>query len=545
MSEKRRRFNITGILPLTTAPISFIVCYVLTHQTIFSLAITAFATAFSSLPLVYRILVKRLPRASIGEDLLFTIIHMYAVSTGKPSRNRILEIRTLVGDYGEFQSTLKRFSTLSTNWGYGLVRAIQLLAKNVRNIVFRNFLLRLSEVLRVGEDPENYLELEARMHSRLYEYNYSRSLDLSRVLLGLYSSVMSASAFIIITLAILSMFMGGDTILLLVSIIGSVSITVFFGFVIVFIMPKDWIIPYGSLRPYYIRRYILITSASLLASLALFFLAYGIVGLEQSYALLFACLPLFIPGVYALIVEDRIKKVSNVIPVFARSFGMTYSVLQNQLKAIESTLQGELGPLRRFVEELRARISSGIDPKIGWRYACFSTCNKDFIRLTNILTDTMDVNGSTSRVGVFLSDHFTVVNNMRVSRLGIARTFESTIYMLHALLVAISSALMTILKLFSEYYKAMMEMMETSSEAFTAIVEFPIKFFEIDVNTVANFLFASIIVLAIMNAVVLKVVFGGLVESFWTHAATLLTITSVAWVVMEVLSRQLVIPVMV
>lgn len=544
MSSNSRITTITRILPLLVAPTSFTVCYILNFGNTLSLTIMAFATAFSSLPLVYKILAKRMPRTSINEKLLFTIIHMYAVSTGKPSRNRILEIKTIVGDYNEFQATLVRFSTLSTNWGYGLVRAIQLLAKNVKNIIFRNFLLRLSEVLRVGEDPESYLELEARMHGRLYEYNYSRGLDFARVLLGLYSSVMSASAFIIITLAILSMFMGGDTVLLIISIIGAVSITIFFGIVIILIMPKDWIMLYGSFRPYYWKKYFLATILSLSASITVFFAIINFIRLEQSYALLFACIPLFIPGVYSIIIEDKIKRVSNVIPVFARGFGMTYSVLQNQQKAIESTLQGELGPLRKFIEILRARISAGIDPKIVWKHICLDTCNKDFIYLTNILTDTMEVNGNTSRVGIFLSDHFTVLNNMRVSRLGIARTFESTIYMLHALLVAISSALMTILNFFSEYYKTMMEMMETSSEAFTAIIEFPIRFFEIDVYTVANYLFTSIIVLAIMNAIVLKIVFGGLIETFWTHIATLLTITSVAWVVMEILSRQLVIPVM-
>ncbi|MCX8188786.1 MAG: hypothetical protein N3F64_03675 [Nitrososphaeria archaeon] len=543
--KKEKNSRLSKILPIVAGISSFTILYFLNFEIIFSLALTGFITAFATLPLVYKLLAKRLPRASIDESLLFTIIQMYAVSTGKPSRNRILEIKTLVGDYGEFQSILSKFSTLSTNWGYGLVRAIQLLAKNVKNTIFRNFLLRLSEVLRVGEDPENYLELEARMHSRLYEYNYSRSLDFARVLLGLYSSVMSASAFIIITLALLSMFMGGDTILLIVSIIGSVSITIFFGIFIILIMPKDWTILYGAIKPYYRKKYFLITLTAVTASLIIFFITQNFLGFAQSYGLLFATLPLFIPGIYALIIEDRIKKVSNVIPVFARSFGMTYSVLQNQQKAIESTLQGELGPLRRFIENLRARLSTGIDPKIGWRHACLDTCNKDFIHLTNILNDTMDVNGNTATVGIFLSDYFTVLNNMRVSRLGIARTFESTIYMLHALLVAISSALMTILNIFSEYYKTMMEMMETSAETFSMITEFPIRFFEIDVNLVANLLFTSIIVLAIMNAIVLKIVFGGLVETFWTHVATLFTLTSIAWVVMEILSRQLVIPVIV
>ncbi|MEM4140866.1 MAG: hypothetical protein QXG36_07160, partial [Nitrososphaeria archaeon] len=215
--SKEKSSRLTKILPLVAAVSSLTVLYILNFEMVFSLTITAFITAFASLPLVYKLLSKNLPRTSMNEDLLFTIIQMYAVSTGKPSRNRILEIKTIVGDYREFQTILNKFSTLSTNWGYGLVRAIQLLAKNVKNIIFRNFLLRLSEVLRVGEDPENYLELEARMHSRLYEYNYSRSLDFARVLLGLYSSVMSASAFIIITLALLSMFMGGDTILLIFS----------------------------------------------------------------------------------------------------------------------------------------------------------------------------------------------------------------------------------------------------------------------------------------------------------------------------------------
>ncbi len=543
--SKEKKTRLSKILPVIASISSFIILYFMNFEIIFSLVLTAFITAFASLPLVYRLLARKLPRTSISEDLLFTIIQMYAVSTGKPSRNRILEIKTLVGDYGEFQATLTKFSTLSTNWGYGLVRAIQLLAKNVKNIIFRNFLLRLSEVLRVGEDPENYLELEARMHSRLYEYNYSRSLDFARILLGLYSSVMSASAFIIITLALLSMFMGGDTILLIFSIIGSVAITIFFGIFIVIIMPKDWAIWYGAIKPNYRRTYIIITLTAVMASFVIYFLTQNFLGISQSYGLLFSTLPLFIPGAYALIIEDRIKKVSNVIPVFSRSFGMTYSVLQNQQKAIESTLQGELGPLRKFIENLRARLSTGIDPKIGWRHVCFDTCNKDFIHLTNILMDTMEVNGNTANVGIFLSDHFTVLNNMRVSRLGIARTFESTIYMLHALLVAISSALMTILNIFSEYYKTMMEMMETSAETFSMITEFPIRFFEIDVNLVANLLFTSIIVLAIMNAIVLKIVFGGLVETFWTHVATLFTLTSVAWVVMEVLSRQLVIPILV
>lgn len=482
----------------------------------------------------------RLPKRYIDKDLLFLIIHLYSLSTGRPHRKRLFELRNVLGGYGEYERILRRVSVLATNWGYGFIRAIHYVARYVRHEEFRNFLLRLSEVLRTGEDPVSYLDIEARSMVRLYEYAYNRSLDGLKIILALYASIMSATSFMILTLAILAIFTGGDTFLLISSSILLSMVVAIMAVAVVVTIPKDWFSPKRIGRAYYFNKYM---TLSILAMLIIVVIGYYVFSLSSNImaSVASASIPMVIPSIYAILIEDRIKKINNSLPIFIRSFGAFYAVLRNQVRALQASLQAELGTLRKYIERLYSRLSNNINPRICWKYLGLETWNDNLIRVTNIMVDTVEVNGNTAEVGTFLNDVLATLNNLYVARVSIARTFEATVYMMQTLITAIGASLIAILRSFAMYF----ESLRTLIGAYVPPTALPISLSIPNVDAIALAFSISLLILAFINAIVLKFAFGGLKETFWTHLMVLLFLTSGAWYAMEYVSKMLVIPILV
>jgi len=90
---------------------------------------------------------RRFVIAELDETLVYLITHMHALSTGKPPRYRLFTLQGVAEDYGEYNRYLRKIAVMAKEWGYGFGRACQLVAKEVKNSIMRDFLLRLSEVL--------------------------------------------------------------------------------------------------------------------------------------------------------------------------------------------------------------------------------------------------------------------------------------------------------------------------------------------------------------------------------------------------------------
>ena len=210
---------------------------------------------------VFRVLKKKTIVSTIDESLIFLVIHMYGVSTGKPPRRRLFELECVAGGYGEYDRILRRIANLATRWGYGFMRAIKYTLPAIRNKVLRDFLIRLGELLAIGEDPERFLEVERRALLAEFQAQYSRLIEVSKLLLGVYSSSISSATFMAITMLIFAMFMGGGAQILLATYIAVLASLAVLTYVLYRILPRDRLSHKLPIKP---RIYVIYKRVSLL-----------------------------------------------------------------------------------------------------------------------------------------------------------------------------------------------------------------------------------------------------------------------------------------
>lgn len=483
-----------------------------------------------------------LARQSRGMDieLLFLLAHMYAVSTGRPPRRRLFELNTVIGGYGVYQAVLRRIAVLAVEWGYGFVRAVRIYAARVANDAFRGFLIRMSEVLRTGDDVVRFLRVELGTAIRQFNSSYLRSIDMLRMFLGLYATLLSASVFVILTFTILTLFVGGDTRFFITSIAILTAIISVFAILAGMIVPEDRIVyhpPGGHPR---LRRLRAATLAAFAASVTAGPLVY-LETRDPMYTILAFALPAVAPGLVALRIEGYVKRLNQFYQVFVRSFGLTYSVIPNYAKALASILAADYGELTPYIRRLHARITNGVDPHLAFRLFAEETLSMDVVRGTNIIVDSIDAGGDPSEVGIMLNDLLIRLNDLRIDRDRVTRTFEAVVYMMQGLVAAISSAVINILVLFSEYYRRLSDIANVAPQA-AAYLPFHITIPDMGLVSWAMALFLTALI--VVNSVVIARVRSSLFEISLLHTALLTIVTVTGVKAMELAARSLIAPLM-
>ncbi len=390
---------------------------------------------------VYPYLRRRFPSLSIDLDLTYVIKHMLAVSTGKPPRRVLFEVVAREELYPKYAGIFKRIYLLGKEWGYSFTDACRLVARTVYNKVVREFLVRLGSVLAVGEDVELFLRTEYSTIITEFETYYTRLIDAARVFLGIYISLLAASVFMLANFLLLSFFFGGTRGLIIASF-GVVTLTVASTTIILLVLlPRETFENRVEPRPrvYRVIDLLALLGIAIMVATGITVITRGGFTYENlSLVLAVGGAFLLIPGFLAKGIERTIREVDEFFPVFIRSYGMHLQTIPQMARALKPLLAAELGRLNRFLENLYSRLLNEIEPKVAWRLFAAETRSELVHRSVTIFLDTVEKGGDVAKVGAMLSDHHNTVIRLRKTRFQVAKTFETTTYMMHMAVVLIT-----------------------------------------------------------------------------------------------------------
>lgn len=390
---------------------------------------------------VYPFLRRRFPSLNIDLDLTYVIQHMLAVSTGKPPRRVLFEVVGREHLYPGYAWIFKKIYLLGKEWGYSFTDACKLVARGVYNKVVREFLVRLGGVLAVGEDVELFLRTEYSTIITEYETYYTRLIDAARVFLGIYISLLAASVFMLANFLLLSFFFGGTQGLIIASF-GVVTLTVASTTIVLLVLlPREVFENKVEPRPRVYRVIDILALIGLAAITGLGALIFSTRGFSyENLSLVMAVggVLLLAPGLLAKGIEKTIREVDEFFPVFIRSYGMHLQTIPQMARALKPLLAAELGKLNRFLQNLYSRLLNEIDPPVAWRLFAAETRSELVHRGVTIFLDTVEKGGDVAKVGAMLSDHHNTVIRLRKSRFQVAKTFETTTYMMHMAVVLIT-----------------------------------------------------------------------------------------------------------
>jgi len=325
----------------------------------------------------------------IDYDLLYSIMHMYSISTGSQPPGVVLKIAG-EGPHGRYSKVLKRAGELSKKWGYTVPEAVSLIALREKNKAFKEFLERFAVVSSVGEELVTFLKVEFDTLKFNFENIYNRSLDSLNVLYGVYTSTMVSVIFAISTLLMLSFFFGGGSLkMILMGYISAMFIIIILGSLVILKAPKDYFEAKASRNP-------VAQFADILAIVAIIIgmiLSYYIINDAINYVTLgFSMLIiglLLIPAGYIINnMENVINDYDTFFPVMIRSLGTYLSQVPNLKQAIKDLAKVELGKLKNLLKKLNSALFLGVENDIAMQKFGLDTNSETIYRSLKIFSDT-------------------------------------------------------------------------------------------------------------------------------------------------------------
>ncbi len=462
---------------------------------------------------------KRFEMGGIDDKMIYMILRMFAMSTYEPPREEFFNLLGKDKSYGYYSTVMMQIHSLGAKWKYGLSKSCEIIAKRIKSNALKDFLLRFSQILSLGENLNEFFNSELQTNFLEYSFLYDRMLEALKTLLGIYSTVMSSFMFLLVNIIILSMLWNGSDVVILDTFIALIASQVGLVFAIHKLVPNDQLLTDDKrfIRGY--KKFKISFLIVLLLSISIGVMLYIKTKMLEFSMLTFGIL-FFIPGYFAKKIENHVKHTESYFPTFIRSFGNTLSMVSLPIYALRSLLHSDFGPLTKPLKRLYARLSNGISEEIAWRLFELETGSEMIRRMINIFVDTMLKGGKVSIVGNTISNISERLIEMRKKREQAAKTFESVIYMLHSITVIIIVFVMNLVNLLSFYLSSLKSIIPIGN---------------ISSNFISMISISAIIAITIMNALTIKIAQRGFYQTFWYYFAILMTISSSAILVTNIL----------
>ncbi|MCE4612217.1 MAG: type II secretion system F family protein [Desulfurococcales archaeon] len=490
--------------------------------------LSVMAAASSTLVILWfgvgRILVRR-SMAIIDHDLLYMLLHMRSVATGKPPVSALFEsVSKNLKNYPAYSRYMRKIYGLGKEWGYSFSQATRIVGSKADNLVLKNLLSRMSGVLAVGEDVETFLEREYRTLMSEYVNAYHRMTNTARVFMGIYVTILGSLIFVLVTFMLMAFFFGGNLAIIASSYMGVGVALVGMLTLLYMLVGREPFEFYGSPRLFKYKALSITGIAGLaLASLisSLYLLKYNDSFEEAARGLLISGIILLPLGIMAKRVEASINNVDDFFPIFIRSFGTHLATLPDMVKALEPLLISQLGKLATYLRRLYSRLANSLKPEAAWRLFAAETGSELVRRAVTIFIDSLKNGGDPEKVGIMLSDHHNEMVRLRKQRLQVAKTFESTLYLMHAAVVII---LVFISKLMLAFSSILQNIMEQAPEEVISV--FPFQ--AIDSPYLVTMSIILIAVASVLNSLAIVRVMPGTRTSFFFYFSVLLLISGVS-----------------
>jgi flagellar protein FlaJ len=451
----------------------------------------------------------------VDEQIVYFITFLFSISTGELSPSELIKTASSAG-YGFYSEAFKNVFSMGMGWKYGFSRACEMVGMRLAGMKETHLsllLVKFAQVIRLGDDLRSFLkgELDATIHS--YSNTYERSIESLKLLLGMYSTLMSTAAFMIAASGILTMLMGqaSNSVLLISTFAVILSLSAFV-FMMYRIFPRDMLMNEsgGHLKKLKTRIYLAIAMGAGLG-IALFLTNL----IPPVLVLAVAAAPLFLPGLYARKVDGTTRKLDDWYPTFVKHFGEVYATVGSMGQALSAVLRSDFGPLGKHLQGMHNRIQNRTQVEDAFDLLSKESGSAVVTAGNTVLAKSIVKGANMNEAGTILSEVTSALNELKRKRLQTAKAFESSILMLHVLTLVVFAFLAKITSLFSELFEQM-------KGAQNSIVITPI-----DPSIMSFILPVVILSLSGINAMAIKVSQGGLMKTVLFYAGLLCVIGSV------------------
>src|SRR3990172_4567153 len=407
------------------------------------------------------------------EKLVYFLAYLYAISTGETDTTDLVKTASN-SDYGNYSTAFRDAYRLGVGWTFGMAKSIEMVAMKVSSELgnpLKQLLVKFAQVVRLGDKLSTFFRAELTSSLLTYAIEYERKLEMQKLFLEMFYTLMSTAAFMIAANSIMTMLTGSNSseLILVYSLIGVTVSMSMFVFIMYMLFPRDKLAfsrEDVDLK-FRIKVYVSIGAGTGIGIVLLISQA-----LPLSLVVGISLAPLFYPGLLARKMEQRIKKINQWYPEFIRHFGEILATVGSMGQSLDAVLRSDFGPIQKFVISLKNRIK---------------------------------------------------INELRAKREQTSKTFESIIIVLHVLTLGVFGLMNKLTSIFFE----LISTVDISNNAF------PLS--PIDPAFMDMILPVMILMTSVISSIALKVAQGGLYKTVFYHIALLGVLGSITTFAMNVL----------
>ena len=470
---------------------------------------------------------RYLSKPKVNLDLVYTLLHMRIVASGKPPATKLLASVSSEDLYSHYSKTLARAYQLAKDWGYNVSEALTYIAKGIGEKAFREVIQRFATTIRLGADTEKFLETEFDTLYHEYEYQYQRTLNNMRVLLGVYVATMAAVIFAMSSLTLLGFFFGLSTTLIFEAYIAAVLVPVGIGVLIILILPRDHFDVRGRLARINktVKMIDILAIMGIMVSMAtitFFIKRGGILETSNFSAVLVISGISFLPaGLLALVYEFNVQDIDTFFPVFMRSLGSFISTIPSLKHAIRQVLKADLGKLTKLIERFHVRLENEIPPWIAWRQFAIESGSELVRRGSKMFQDAIDYGGDPILAGNLVSEFNNSLLRLRRLRTQVSSNFTSTNIVIHATVVAISIFILGLVGYFNNVISQFVYNQTVISTQYIILTP-------VNIDFVSKIVYLFILVITMINAYLVSIVRPYSQKAYWFYLGVTLIATGVS-----------------
>ncbi len=458
------------------------------------------------------------------EKLVYFIAYLYAISTGEVEATDMVKTASK-SDYGKYSKAFRDAYRLGVGWTFGMAKSLEMVAMKVssdKTDVLKQLLVKFAQVVRLGDELKIFFKAELAASLENYAIVYERKLEMQKLFLEMFYTLMSTAAFMIAANSIMTMLTGASSseLILVYSLFGVGSSMSVFVFIMYMLFPRDKLAfsREDEDLKFRIKVYLSIGAG---AGIGMVLLVTQVV--PYSLVVGISLAPLLYPGLLARKMEVKIKQVNQWYPEFIRHFGEILATVGSMGQALDAVLRSDFGPIQKYVISLKNRIKNKVDQQHG--FELFSRdCGSEIVANGNqVISTTLDKGGDMNETGNRVADITVKINELRAKREQTSKTFESIIIVLHVLTLGVFGLMNKLTTIFFELINSV----QITNNAF------PLS--PIDPAFMDQILPIMILMTSVISAIALKVAQGGLYKTVLFHIALLAILGSVTTFAMNIL----------
>ncbi|MBC7112730.1 MAG: hypothetical protein H5T34_01690 [Candidatus Methanomethyliales bacterium] len=472
----------------------------------------------ASMPALYILIVyMKSPKAKLDMRLVMSIIHMYAVSLGEAGPDELIGVVVRSPEYGFYSKIFNSVRRLAKDFGYGFSKAILYVSKTVKPPL-KDILIRFSEIFSSAR-PREFLELELSTIMEEYSGLYSRMIESMKLLGGMFSTFQSVSIFVVLTVAILMIFITDERVVTAAYLIAIASVIIMF-LAFRMISMKEPLVYVGEnpSRPYRLFRLAFFIALALMPiSVAAAFL------LGIPYGLMAAGAAVLLPGALAYKLEAHVTSLDENYPTFLKALGENLASTSDLRSALNYVLYMELGPLKELALRASARLGVGVSGEATFTLLASEASSYKIHMFNKIFLDAFKSGSNTVEVGKTLGNSLIRFLEFRKRRMAVAKSFEGVVMILQPITVALLIILGNLCRVFASM--------------FVSLPYFEFGTVPLNIINTGNVVF--ILLITILNSLAIMEARGGFWGSSLLYAGLLFLVSGGVWIGAEYLVEQM------